>query len=77
MSLGFNQHFLGVVGPDVVPFVETIHFPSSVNKTHIVLILKSIGDLRHIALCNDLYRIAEKVLANRLKEFLGNIVSDA
>lgn len=35
------------------------------------------GDLRPIALCNVVYKILTKVLANRLKLILGNIISES
>lgn len=34
------------------------------------------GDLRHIALCNVLYRILAKVLATRLKGVMGDLISE-
>lgn len=51
------------------------------NETNIVLIPKKknptvIGELRPIALCNVLMKIITKVLANRMKELLGDVVSD-
>lgn len=34
------------------------------------------GDLRPISLCNVLVRILSKVLSNKLKRYLGDIISD-
>lgn len=55
--------------------------PQGLNNTHIVLIpkkdsLESMGDLRPITLCNVLYKIVAKTLANRIKRVLHSIVSD-
>jgi hypothetical protein len=55
-------------------------FPDDLNNTNIVLIPKvdnptSMKDLRPISLCNVLYKIVSKVLANRLKPFLTRYIS--
>ena len=56
-------------------------FPS-LNHTYITLIPKSkcpqqVTKFRPIALCNILYKLVSKVLANRLKKFLPDIISDS
>ncbi|XP_075654704.1 uncharacterized protein LOC142624852 [Castanea sativa] len=54
---------------------------SSINLTHITLIPKkknaeSMSHFRPISLCNVIFKIVSKVLANRLKKILGTIISD-
>lgn len=51
------------------------------NHTQIVLIpkktmIETISDLRHISLCNVVYKILAKVLANRVKPLLNHLISD-
>lgn len=65
---------------------EVLHFlngggmPNNWNDTTVVLIPKTHNlekwkDLRPISLCNVVYKIASKVLTNRLKRILPDIIS--
>ncbi|XP_074302786.1 uncharacterized protein LOC141634757 [Silene latifolia] len=81
----FFQTYWHIVGPSVIRQVLNIlngaSFPPSLNKAQIVLIPKKkapdkMMDFRPISLCNVVYKIVSKVLANRLKQLLGDIVSE-
>lgn len=66
----------------VLNWLESGQFPLGLNDTTIVLLSKkqcveTMGDLRPISLCNVTYKIASKVLANRLKLVLSHIVSES
>ena len=80
----FYHSFWDVVHEDVNRLVSSLLqgsvSPCSLNATHIVLIPKvpnpeSASHFRPISLCNYSYKILSKVLANRLKVFLPNIIS--
>lgn len=86
---GFNpaffQHFWDVVGKEVYNCCKTWlnenAFPTELNSTNLVLIPKKekvekLSDVRPIALCNVLYKILAKVLANRLKSVLPFAISE-
>ncbi|KAM6544160.1 hypothetical protein CsatB_008607 [Cannabis sativa] len=85
MTPAFYQKHWSIVGPDVVQFVREFFdsgkFPNLINDTHIVLIPKKknptqMGDMRPISLCNVLYKIASKVIANRMKSVLDYAISE-
>lgn len=41
------------------------------------VVLEVVADLRLIALCNVVYKIMAKIVANRMKSMLKNIVSNS
>lgn len=61
--------------------LSTCIFPTKINHTFVVLILKKknlkvVADFHSISLCNVLYKIIFKALANRLKIILPQIIFD-
>ncbi|KAH9790374.1 reverse transcriptase domain-containing protein [Citrus sinensis] len=86
MNPAFYKNFWHIVGADVsaacLYFIANKQFPLDLNKTLIVLIPKKaqrevLADMRPIALCNVLYKIIAKMLANRLKLVLDSVISDS
>ncbi|KAL0295679.1 UNVERIFIED_CONTAM: hypothetical protein Sangu_3189700 [Sesamum angustifolium] len=70
----------GDVVPCVLALLNNHVMHRSLNETHIVLIPKcrkpeSLSQCRPISLCNVLYKIASKSVANRIKPFLETIIS--
>ena len=86
MSAIFYKKFWDIIGDQIVMEVLGVlnggPVPSEWNETTIVLIPKVnrpelVKDLRPISLCNVLYKIVSKVLANRLKQILPEVISPA
>ena len=82
----FYQKYWHIIGEDVSHAVLTClnsgKILKAINHTHITLIPKvknpeSVADFRPISLCNVIYKIISKVLTNRLKSILPQIVSES
>lgn len=80
----FYQWFWNVVGSDVsravFSFIESRKMLKKINYTYVSLIPKQVNPskmshLHPISLCNVVYKIAFKVLTNRLKLILPKIIS--
>ncbi|CAM8974659.1 unnamed protein product [Rhodiola kirilowii] len=83
-SAMFYQKFWGVVREDltkeVLRFLNEGILDNSLNETVIILVPKikdasRVGDFRPISLCNVIMKIITKVLANRLKACLPEVIS--
>ena len=81
----FYQHFWStsgaVVTKTMLDFLNHGIIPPNFNDTHIVLIPKikdpkRVTDYRSISLCNVVYKLTSKAIANRLKKILPTIISD-
>ena len=81
----FFQNYWDIVGNDVVGMVLNVLNSNismtDINKTFITLIPKinnptKMSDFRPISLCNVIYKLISKVLANRLKLVIPNIISE-
>jgi hypothetical protein len=79
----YLQHW-ETVGPEVcaavIHFFNSNHMSIEMNKTHIALIPKNsnpsnVTHFRPISLCNVIYKIISKVLANRMKAVLPHVIS--
>ena len=84
MNALFYQKFWHIVGNDVssavLEFLNSGIMIPEINYTHLVLIPKikspeKMIDSRSISLCNVIYKIISKVLANRLKIILPLLIS--
>jgi hypothetical protein len=82
----FYQQYWHLIGKDVTTAVLTClnsgKILKAINHTYITLIPKvqnpeEVVEFRPISLCNVIYKIISKVLANRLKTLLPTIVSES
>ncbi|KAL0314573.1 UNVERIFIED_CONTAM: putative mitochondrial protein [Sesamum angustifolium] len=80
----FFQKFWHIVKTDVISatlaFLNELILPPGLNHTHIALIPKckkpeTLTQFRPISLCNVVYKIASKTIANRLKPLLDSFIS--
>ena len=80
----FYQKFWPSIGEDVLCAILNClnlgSIPPSINRTFITLIPKVkiptvVLEFRPIALCNVIYKLVAKVVANRLKKILPNMIS--
>lgn len=85
MSPIFFQKYWDVVGTSAVTSVlqilRTRETPNDLNETFICLIPKvncpqKITKFCPISLCNVVYKLVSKVLANRLKKILPEVISE-
>ena len=65
----------------VLDFLNHGKVPPKFNETHIVLVPKTnnptkVTEYRPISLCNVVYKLASKTLANRLRKVLPSLISD-
>ncbi|KAK3184843.1 hypothetical protein Dsin_032129 [Dipteronia sinensis] len=85
---GFNAHFFNItwdiVGEDVISVVQEFFMSGlllkELNATILALVPKvpnpsKMKDFRPISCCNTLYKIIAKIIANRIKPCLPNIIS--
>ena len=86
MSPLFFHQYWDVIGSDVISCVLKVLnsgvLPCELNETYICLIPKvaspkKIIEFRPISLCNVVYKIISKVLANRLKRILREVIDES
>lgn len=84
LNLGFYQRFWTLSSNDIVcacnKWLEEGSIPIEVNGTNITLIPKydnpnGMQDLLSISMCDILYKILSKALANRLRTVIGKCIS--
>ncbi|CAN0838786.1 Transposon TX1 uncharacterized 149 kDa protein [Linum grandiflorum] len=82
---GFYQKFWDLLGDDIYSTCATWLaqgvIPEEVHPTNIVLLpkkdcLETMRDLRPISLCNVLYRLLPKTLANRLRKVIHKVIGE-
>ena len=83
-TMNFFHFFWDLIKEEVLDIIEESRSKKGVlknfNATFLALIPKedgadSPGKFRHISLCNVIYKIISKVIVNRLKPLLPNLIS--
>ena len=83
-TVSFWQYYWEFVKEEVLEMFKEFHeqnvFLKSLNTTFLVLIPKKggaeeLGDFRLISLLGELYKLLAKVLANRIENVIGRVVS--
>jgi len=86
ICLGFIKEFWDLLQDDFMRFMEEFHrngkLCKGLNSTFIALIPKvnspqRLNDFRPISLIGCLYKVLAKVLANRLRQVVGSVVSES
>ncbi|CAJ2672661.1 unnamed protein product [Trifolium pratense] len=86
INFGFVKDFWADLRGDVMRFLLDFHrngrLTKGINSTFIALIPKTdspqrLNDFRPISLVGSLYKILAKVLANRLRQVMGSVISEA
>ena len=81
--VNFFHHFWDMVKEEVLKIVEdsriSQHIHHAFNATFVTLVTKEVGvdihdKFRPIALCNVIYKIISKVIANHLKPLLPRLI---
>jgi hypothetical protein len=81
-SLFFKRHWEIIYGDFIVImrlFFDTLTLPKCVNATRIALVPKienpiSVNDFRLISYCNVMYKCISKVIVNKLKVIIPNVI---
>jgi hypothetical protein len=85
INFGFLKEFWPELKGDIMRFITEFHrngkLTRGINSTFIALILKGdnpqrLNDFRPISLVGSMYKILAKVLANRLRQVVGSVVSE-
>ena len=86
MNPAFYQNIWSIVRKDIIAARLSVLslgvLPAGFNDTQLILIPKKqqaevMGDMRPISLCNVIYKIVAKTVANRLKRVLPKVVSSS
>jgi hypothetical protein len=86
ISFGFIKEFWDLLQHDFLRFMVEFHrngkLTKGINSTFIALIPKvtspqRLNDFRPISLVGCIYKVLAKVLANRLREVVGSVVSES